>query len=159
GLIAAGSLVGVGGALVWRHRDATERRETAVAIWLGVALAVLVLTIPWVHAAALRIAPRFGVAPWDTGTVAVSAGALLVAFGLTWSLTRLDLRRSAVSDLVIELGAGGSTGLAAELRRVLGDPSLTIGIWREASERFEDDAGRAVTVPAAGTPGVAIIED
>ena len=159
GLVAVGILIGVGVVVDWRHRTPTERREAAPATWLGITMAVLILTMPAAHAIALAMAQRMGVRPWDTGTLAASVASLLVACGLTWSLVRLDQRRTLVADLVIELGAGHSTGLAAELRRVLGDPGLTIGIWRPETGRFEDDTGDLVAVPESAAPGVAIIDD
>lgn len=159
GLVVAGSLVVAGVAIVWERREPTERRATLPAAWLGVGLGLLIATIPFGQAAALAIANQLGVRTLDTGTMAMSVAALLVAFGMTWSLVRLDQRQAVVADLVIELGVGRSTGLAAELRQVLGDPGLTIGVWRDMTSRFEDDAGDEVAVPETGTPGVAVIED
>lgn len=59
------------------------------------------------------------------------------------------LRRSAVTELVIDLGERRGS-LASALARAVGDPSLVVG-YRLADGGYADEQGRPVDVPAPGT--------
>jgi signal transduction histidine kinase len=56
---------------------------------------------------------------------------------------------ATVADLVVALGQRGGTGtLRHQLSRALGDPSLEVGYWIAERERYVDEAGRDVELPA-----------
>ena len=95
-----------------------------------------------------------------------------IPIGFVIGLLRTQMARSAIADLVVELG---TTPTPARLRQVLanalGDPTLVVGYWAPASSRYTDaegapvnlpadDSGRAVTMlERDGAPQVAIIHD
>jgi signal transduction histidine kinase len=63
-------------------------------------------------------------------------------------LMRVRLARTAVADLVVELGAPGAQGgLSGALARALDDPSLEVAYWLPERERFVDVEGRSVELP------------
>lgn len=77
---------------------------------------------------------------------------------------------ATVADLVTQLGGQTDTaGLQGELRRALGDPTLTVGYWLADTGEYVDDAGvvldiggrgRAVTtVDDGGEPVAALVHD
>ena len=58
-------------------------------------------------------------------------------------MLRMRLHRSAVGDLVVELGAAhGPAELRAMLARALGDPSLELAFWLPDRAHFVDAEGR-----------------
>jgi signal transduction histidine kinase len=59
-------------------------------------------------------------------------------------------KRTAVADLVVELGEGGEGTVRDELARALGDPSLEVGYRDRRSGSFTDAAGRPLSMPKAG---------
>lgn len=96
-----------------------------------------------------------------------------VPIGLLAGLLRIRMARSAIADLVVELG---ETPEPAELRRALatalGDPSLEVALWSAEAGAFVDAAGvpvpsldavardRAVTLlERDGVPIAAILHD
>jgi signal transduction histidine kinase len=95
-----------------------------------------------------------------------------VAVALAAGLVRLRRTRSAVVDLVAELGHDAPPArLGDALSRALGDPSLTLVPWSAAAGRYVDDEGgpvdlsveppgRAVTrIENRGEPVAAIVHD
>ncbi len=74
---------------------------------------------------------------------------MAVAFLLGVARTRLA--RSAVADLVTELGHSPAPGeLRAALARALRDPSLEIAYWLPADERFVDSSGKPTAILREG---------
>jgi signal transduction histidine kinase len=81
--------------------------------------------------------------------VAVASYAV-VPFAFSLGLLRARLARSAVADVVADLGPSPSTQAVADgLARALGDPSLRLVVWSEEGRRFVDLDGRPVEQPAA----------
>jgi signal transduction histidine kinase len=84
-----------------------------------------------------------------------------VPIGLLAGLLRVRMARSAIADLVVELG---DTPEPAQLRRALatalGDPSLELVLWSADSETFVDAAGASIGSldEAAGTRAVTLLE-
>ncbi|TMK87430.1 MAG: hypothetical protein E6G44_00045, partial [Actinobacteria bacterium] len=74
-----------------------------------------------------------------------------IAIGLLAGLLSPSWERSAVTDLVVELGEARSGSLRDELARALGDPSLEVGYWLSDAGTFVDPEGRLVSVPDAGS--------
>jgi signal transduction histidine kinase len=77
----------------------------------------------------------------------------------------LDLRfgrwvDSTVADLVIGLGGEASASLQAQLRRAMDDPSVVVGYWAPEINRYVDDAGTPLRLPAdPQTRAVTYVED
>jgi signal transduction histidine kinase len=63
-------------------------------------------------------------------------------------LMRVRLARTAVAELVVELGAPDAQGgLRGALARALDDPSLEVAYWLPGHERYVDVDGRAFELP------------
>ncbi|MEO8328794.1 MAG: histidine kinase [Candidatus Nanopelagicales bacterium] len=93
----------------------------------------------------------FTVEGWAHAAVAVT---LVVGF------LRLDYTRSAVVDLVGELGRHlPPAQLNTALQRVLGDPGLRLVFWSADADKFVDDGGAPVELPGpSSSRAVTIIE-
>jgi signal transduction histidine kinase len=80
-----------------------------------------------------------------------------VPIGILAGLLRVRMARSAIADLVVELG---ETPEPAELRRALatalGDPSLEVLLWSAAEGSFVDAAGARVASLDAAAAGRAV---
>src|SRR5215472_13782259 len=75
----------------------------------------------------------------------------LIAIGLAADLLWGRWAQGAVTGLVVDLGEPAAGGvLRNRLARALGDPTLVVGYWLPAQRRYVDEAGRPVTLPAAG---------
>src|SRR5215469_18797526 len=75
----------------------------------------------------------------------------LIAIGLATDLLRGRWAQGAVTGLVVDLGEPAAGGMLRDrLARALGDPTLVVGYWLPAQRRYVDEAGRPVTLPAAG---------
>jgi signal transduction histidine kinase len=75
-----------------------------------------------------------------------------LAVGLLIGLLRAPWERSAVTDLVVELGEARSGTLRDALARALGDPSLELGFWLGSAAAYVDSEGRTVRLPPPGSP-------
>jgi hypothetical protein len=76
----------------------------------------------------------------------------LIAIGLAADLLWGRWAQKAVTGLVVDLGKPATGGVLRErLARALGDPTLVVGYWLPGQGRYVDEAGRPVTLPAAGT--------
>jgi signal transduction histidine kinase len=73
--------------------------------------------------------------PYDVVIAAIGAG-------LCADLHRRRWARSAVTGLVVDLGHAGP--LRTRLARALGDPTLEVGFWLPAEQRYVDEAGRTL---------------
>lgn len=84
-----------------------------------------------------------------------------VPIGFLGGLLRVRMARSAIADLVVELG---ETPEPAELRRALaaalGDPTLEVVLWSAEAGAFVDSTGAPVASPnsAAGARAVTLLE-
>ncbi|WP_372344494.1 sensor histidine kinase [Streptomyces sp. KL116D] len=133
----------------WRHASAARRRALMPA-WIGIGIAVAFLMWDML----------FYVVPWfgEVGSVAEQAVYLMsdlaqvaVPFAFLGGLLRMHLQRAEVSGLVIDVGTDPDPSRVREaLVRVLGDPTLRLGLWREERAAYVDGAGREV---ATGGPG------
>ena len=86
-------------------------------------------------------------------TAATQASAvMLVPIAFLVGLLRSRLARSAVGDLVIELGETPPPGRMRDmLARTLRDPSLRLAYWIPEMSAYVDAAGSPVTLPGEGT--------
>ena len=123
------------------------RRVLAPVLWSGVLVLVL-------GAALLTHWPSYetsdGVFLW---AFLVAGGIVPLAF--LAGLLRTRLHRSAVADLVVELGSLPPTAQVRDaIARTLGDESLELGFWLPADERYVDPDGNALD--PEGEPGRAV---
>jgi signal transduction histidine kinase len=73
----------------------------------------------------------------------------VIALSLTGSILVAPWERSAVADLVVELGEARSGTLRGQLSRALGDPTLEIGYWLSDRGIYVDAEGRPLIEPKA----------
>jgi signal transduction histidine kinase len=75
-----------------------------------------------------------------------------LSIGLLVGLVRAPWERSAVTDLVVELGEARSGTLRDSLARALGDSSLELGFWAAGTGAYVDSDGRSLRLPPPGSP-------
>ncbi len=109
---------------------------------------------------------------WGTGAVIAAGGAtdlpypfddamrtafhlalMTVPLRLTQRLLRSD--RTELTDRVVELAGGSTASLSGELSRLLGDPSLRVGVWDPGAQVYLDEAEVPVSLPVPGGDQVA----
>jgi signal transduction histidine kinase len=86
----------------------------------------------------------------EPSLLALEATLCVLAVGLLAGLLSPSWGRAAVTDLVVELGEGGSGTLRDELARALGDPTLEVGYWLPDEGAFVDADGRRLALPGQG---------
>ncbi|MFI6478666.1 histidine kinase [Nonomuraea sp. NPDC050663] len=86
---------------------------------------------------------------------------MLVSGAIGWSLAQAWLRRRAVMRLAHELGTAPPPGaLEAALRRMTGDPALTVAYWLPVSGRYVDSAGASVSAePRPDQVATSVVRD
>jgi signal transduction histidine kinase len=149
-------VVGIAAALVgllayrWWRAGAAGRRILGPALWVGVAMSVEFIAVSF-HSEWLS--PRSSFFWVDQ----VLTAAYPLAFLL--GLLRTRISRSAVGDLVVELGQGSilTGGIRDALAKRLGDPTLEIAYRVEELEGWVDGAGRAFDMPQAGSGRTATV--
>ena len=137
------SLAGTVAILAHRWWAGTPPARRSLGLVLasgGACLVILALTI-FIEPLSYRGGQVIG---W-AGVIAFSA----VPFAFLLGLLRQRLDRSAVAQLVIELGDGAAqTNLQAALSRALRDPSVQIAYWLPDAGRYVDTGGRPMDPPA-----------
>jgi signal transduction histidine kinase len=154
------------GWLVALHPFATSRPLTvALALALvGLAVQRLITAAPRpVIAACLLVAAAMGIAAvasaatefsaeGDALLLAYEAALVGVALAALSALPATVASGSSVADLVVELGgAARSAPVRDALAQALGDPSLVVAYRVGPEERYVDERGRPVAIPAAGS--------
>ncbi|WP_306319875.1 MULTISPECIES: histidine kinase [unclassified Streptomyces] len=127
--------------LRWRHASAARRRALLPA-WIGIGVATVFLMWDML----------FYVVPWFGGVGSLPEQAVYlmsdlaqvaVPFAFLAGLLRMRLQRAEVSGLVIDIGTDSDPArLRDALVRVLGDPTLRLGLWDEERGAYVDGAGR-----------------
>jgi signal transduction histidine kinase len=108
--------------------------------------------------AAARLALPAGDAN-ELSLLALAATLCALAGGLLAGLLSPSWERSAVTDLVVELGESRSGTLRDGLARALGDPTLEVGYWLPNEGAFVDSEGRPFALPNPGSErSVTVIE-
>ncbi|MBQ0985806.1 hypothetical protein KBZ10_15030 [Streptomyces sp. F63] len=121
----------------WRA-SAPARRRVLLPVWISVLVA-----IAFVFWEALYALPSGGLVGAGAVVLLSDLSQVSVPAAFLAGLLRMRLRRAAVGHLVIQVGADPTPrGLQDAVARVLGDPSLRIGLWT--------DGTGAGTAPAAG---------
>ncbi len=138
----------------WRSAGPAQRRSLTPGVVGG---AVIVVTILVERTAILLlIPPAVGV------VLAWSAQVVLVVWplALLLGLLRSQLDRSAVSRLIVELGAGLPVPerLRSVLAGTLHDPSLQLAYWMPERRTFVDPAGAPVRVAPAQDRALTYLE-
>jgi PAS domain S-box-containing protein len=126
-----------------RWRRASPRLRVAVApmLWTGAAGFGLALLMVMNDAAGKPL----GAAP----AALLDLGLAGVALAFLVGLLRARLARSAVAELVVELGKATVPGdLRDALARALRDPSLALAYWLPDGGRYVDAEGRPFELPA-----------
>jgi signal transduction histidine kinase len=124
------------------------RRERVYALRATLFLAAVLAAI----AAARLTAPTQHALTTKTATLLVYEAALgVLAAGLAVVLLRRPWERTAVTDLVVELGQTRSGTLRDALARALGDPTVEVGYRLQDKGIYVDAAGRPFDLPAPGS--------
>ncbi|MGH6691614.1 MAG: sensor histidine kinase, partial [Gammaproteobacteria bacterium] len=88
--------------------------------------------------------------------VTICAVAVVLTADLLWG----RWTDATMADLVTQLGGRSDTaGLQGELRRALGDRTLTVGYWLAEAGEYVDDAGAVVEVGGQDGRAVTTVED
>ena len=132
----------------WWHATPAGRRIVGVPLWAGVALTAEFILVAN-HTDWLSPTSRFF---WVDQVLTV---AYPLAFLL--GLLRTRISRSAVGDLVIELGQGSMPvgGLREVLADRLGDPSLELAYAVDDAGGWVDEAGHPIAIPSPGSGRIA----
>jgi signal transduction histidine kinase len=132
----------------WRAASAPLRRALAPVLWSGVALMVLLVgSLTSQTAGARSLNDMFSV----LGLIALASVPWTF---LIWLARGSVTRAGAVSDLLVRLGDVPDRGrLRDALAGALGDPSLALAFWLDDEERWVDESGAPVTLPADDDPG------
>ncbi|GGY12017.1 hypothetical protein [Streptomyces hiroshimensis] len=131
-----------------RLASSTARRRALLPAWI--ALLVAVSLVGW---QVLYVAAPGLLGP-DASTPALLSDLSEIAVRVTFLVgpLRMRLRRAAVGSAVIEVGADPTPcRLQDVLARLLGDPSLRLGLWSQAAGGYLDPAGRVLRGPYPGS--------
>jgi signal transduction histidine kinase len=136
----------------WGRASAPARRIIAPVGW-SLALAGLAFVADTI----VSRQPSFPSWTHVATAVAQTSAVMLVPLGFLVGLLRSTLARSAVGDLVIELGETPPPGQLREmLAHTLHDPSLRLAYWVPEVGAYVDAGGATVTLPAEGS-GQAVV--
>ena len=136
----------------WGRASAPARRIIAPVGW-SLALAGLAFVAETI----ISRQPSFPSWTHVATAVAQTSAVMLVPVGFLVGLLRSTLARSAVGDLVIELGETPPPGQLREmLAHTLRDPSLRLAYWIPEVGAYVDAGGATVTLPAEGS-GQAVV--
>ena len=145
-LVAAISIVVL--MLRWQSASAALRFAITPVIWAGVAASGAQV----LH----HLSFALGVSLGRTPALLLDLALALMAGAFLLGVARTRLARSAVADLVTELGHSPAPGeLRAALARAVRDPSLEIAYWLPADDRFVDSSGKPAAMPREGDSRVA----
>jgi signal transduction histidine kinase len=97
---------------------------------------------------------------------------MVLPIGFLVGILQTRMARSAVADLVVDLGSDPTPGRLGEaLANALGDPTLEVGYWSDSEAGYVDASGRRLALPEPsaergvtflerdGTPLAAIVHD
>ena len=131
-------------ARLYRRTVSRFRRARLLALWSATAFSLVLGPYAGIR---LVLSPVTVSGPF---ILAYQATLCIIAVGLLAGLLSPWLERSAVTDLVVELGEARSESLRDALARALGDPTLEVGYWLPGEVTFVDPEGRPVPLPGPG---------
>jgi signal transduction histidine kinase len=141
--------------LLWRRLARASRAGALIAAPIVVPAVAYLALVMWdfQHSLANNVIGNDG---FDVRTWRLEALCLvLVAFGVGWGLYRERRARSAVAELVVELGRAPRPGaLRDALAEALRDPSLEVAYRRPSGKEYVNAAG--LTVDATPGPGQSV---
>jgi signal transduction histidine kinase len=133
----------------WRRATPPWRRAVAPVLWVGAAAAAL---------GGLRLLNDGVGRPLGPVELVFFVVLATVPLAFALGLLRSRLDRSAVAELVVELGRARVPGrLGDALARALHDPSLELAYWLPEQERYVDADGRGVELPTRPDGRVATV--
>jgi signal transduction histidine kinase len=145
-LVAAMSIAVL--VLRWQSASAALRYAITPVIWAGVAASGAQV----LHHMSFALGVDLG----QTPALLLDLALALMAVAFLLGVARTRLARSAVADLVTELGHSPAPGeLRAALARAVRDPALEIAYWLPAEGRFVDSSGKPAAMPRDGDSRVA----
>ncbi|WP_461017947.1 sensor histidine kinase [Streptomyces daliensis] len=134
----------------WRHATVARRRALLPA-WIAVVIATSFVLWDLV----LYLLPGMSDPVKQAVYVLSDLSQVGVPLAFLTGLLRMQLQRAEVSGLVMEVGAEPTPGRLREvLARLLGDPSLRLGLWREERGAYVDGEERTVETGSAGATRV-----
>ena len=96
---------------------------------------------------------------WTVTPYVATAALFLIPLALGWGQVRSRWGQVAVSGLAIELSrADGRQPLTESLRRALGDPSLSLGLWSRPAHAYVTPEGLPMQLPAGADRAVTHLE-
>jgi signal transduction histidine kinase len=132
-----------------RTESALGRRVAGPILLGGGAFTVAIVVDVIALASASSFAERSVV--WDVRALVALVTGLLVPMGFLLGMTRSHLARSAVADLVVELGVSQNQSAVRDVvARALRDPSLEIAYAHPDQRGFTDLSGAPIELPAPG---------
>ena len=133
--------------------DTPARRAIAPVGWAAIGLGLLLAAFTvWLGVTSGD--PSGSLFSW---VVVVAAAAVPLAF--LAGLLRTRLHRSAVAELVVELGSLPRPSQVRDaIARTLGDPSLELAFWLPDEERYVDPNGNALVPEAEPARAVTVLE-
>ena len=133
--------------------DTPARRAIAPVGWAAIGLGLLLAAFTvWLGVTSGD--PSGSLFSW---VVVVAAAAVPLAF--LAGLLRTRLHRSAVAELVVELGSLPRPSQVRDaIARTLGDPSLELAFWLPDDERYVDPNGNALVPEAEPARAVTVLE-
>ena len=143
-IVLAALLVAVS-ARLYRRTVSRFRRARQLALWAATAFSLVLGGYAGIR---LVLSPVAVSGPF---ILAYQATLCVIAVGLLAGLLSPWLERSAVTDLVVELGEARSESLRDALARALGDPTLEVGYWLPDGGTFVDPEGRSISLPGPGS--------
>jgi signal transduction histidine kinase len=133
-----------------------QRRSSWGSADLGTAMGCLF----WSVVAALSLIRGSDPTPGSEHALLLTYEATLLAVATAFVVgVAAQARLSRVTDLVVELGASQSGGLAGRLSWALDDPLLQVGYWSAATHRFVDANGSEIHPQTRPGRALSIVRD
>jgi signal transduction histidine kinase len=138
----------------WAHASGPTRR-TLTPVLLPTLVLLLILL-----ADAVIVVADVPVALKEFSDSAQLLARAVIPVGFLYGLLRTQMARSAVVDLVVELGATPTPArLRDALANALGDPTLSVGYWSSEANAFLDAEGESMALPVDDpTRAVTVLE-
>lgn len=145
------SMVAVGVIVQRWRRASVARRRALLPAWISVVIATAFL----VWDLLVYLLPGMSAPVEQAGLLLADLSQVSVPVAFLAGLLRMQLQRAEVSGLVLEVGSDPTPARLREvLARVLGDPGLRLGLWREDRGAYADHEDRPVRTDGDGVTRV-----